>query len=139
MNPVTLREILQPRPVEKQPRIVQPAKVQPGSMHERIVADAAEKIRHIYIKGQRRVAYDERNPEQFFDACFDTRMTVEEVEQCIEDERVARIALAIFHRAGITDNPRPTTLRAQVEMQIAVVEAARNVQWLFAQQQALEV
>lgn len=137
-NNALLEKVLQPRPVGAVPRCVKPAQFERGSLQDELVERAAAAVRRIYSAGQRRVSYDERRPEPFFDACFDTYSVVLEVEDAVEDDTTASIAVAIFERAGwARDLLRPTTLEAQVRMQVEAVQAARQAKQFFARQAAL--
>lgn len=134
----TLTDVLQPRPCDIQLRCVQPLAADPGSVQEQLIGKAAEKVRSLYYASQRRVAYDEKSPESFFDACYDTYCAAAEVEQVAEDDTTASIALAVFKRAGwFHELLRPTTLAGQVQMQIEALEAARRVKPFLAHQAAL--
>lgn len=137
-NNALLENVLQPRPVGAVPRCVKPAQFERGSLQDELVERAAAAVRSIYSAGQRRVSYDEQRPEHFFDACVDTFSVALEVEEAIEDGTTASIAAAIFERAGWTrDMLRPTTLEAQVRMQVEAVQAARQARQFFARQAAL--
>jgi len=134
----TVAEVLLPRPCNITMRCVQPAEYAVGSPQDRLVRLAADKMRAIYVNGARSVRYDEQAPELFFDQCADTFQAAQEVEQCAADDQEASIALAVFERAGwFRDLLRPTTLRAQVEIQLLAIGTARQARLLFAQQQAL--
>lgn len=134
----TLEQVLQPRPPVLGIRCVQPANYEPGSAQERFVSSAAQTVRSLYLDGARNLGYDPERPDIFWSECADTFCTVLEVEQAAADDHEASVALAVFERAGFfSDRLRPTTLRAQVEMQIAALDAARQARWLFAQQTQL--
>lgn len=132
-----LSQVLQPRPAGTV-RFVKPAQLERGSLQDELVGRAAATVRSIYSSNQRRVAYDEKRPEPFFDACFDTFSVALEVEEAIEDDTTASIAAAIFERAGWTgDLLRPTTLEAQVRMQLEAIDAACKAKQFFARQASL--
>ena len=107
-------------------RNVKPLRPASGSVLERVVEQAARKVRDIYVAGRRFVSNDPDQPEFFQDLCFETWMVSGELERSVEDDTELAIAAAIFERAGWHDTLRPTTLRAQVEMQIVAVETARR-------------
>jgi hypothetical protein len=134
----TLEEVLQPRPFTGTLRCVQPAQYSPGSPQERLVSSAARTVRDIYLDGTRNLAYDAERSEAFWSECAETMQAALEVEQVAADDHEAAIALSVFERAGFfSDRLRPTTLRAQVEMQIAALDAARQARWMFARQSQL--
>lgn len=134
----TLEEVLQPRPAGEPVRCVKAAEYERGTPQERLVASAAKTVRSIYVDGSRRMGYDPEYSDIFWSECAETMRTVLEVEQVASDDHEASVAMAVFERAGFfSDRLRPTTLRAQVEMQIAALDAARQARWLFAQQTQL--
>lgn len=140
-NPATapaalMLEVLRPTPA-KAIRSVKPVQPEPGSFVERIVNHAARKVRDAYLAGRRAVNYDSDRPEYFFDACFDTWMTAAELSEAIPDDTELALAEAVFERAGWSDRLRPTTLRAQVEMQVIATEAARKARVFMMRQQSL--
>lgn len=137
-NSHTLAQVLQPRPCNLELRCVQPMAFEPGSLQEKVVTSAALKVRDLYANNQLRVAYDERCPEPFFDACYDTYSVALEVEQVVADDTTAAIAWSIFERAGWgRDRLKPTTLAGQVRMQVEAIEAAVKARQFFAKQAAL--
>ncbi len=134
----TVEEVLQPRPAGAPMRCVQPAQYTPGSPQERLVSAAARTVRDIYLDGIRNVPFDAAQPDAFWSECAETYCAALEVEQVAADDHEASIALSVFERAGfLSDRLRPTTLRAQVEMQIAALDAARQARWMFARQSQL--
>lgn len=135
----TLADVLRASPAEPV-RFIKPAKVDSGSVQATIIERAARQVRDIYLDGIRRVKYDEKQPEVFFDACFDTWSVFAEVEQAVQDDATAAIALAILERAGWNrDGLRPTTLEAQVRMQMTAIDAATQAKVLFAKQAELSI
>lgn len=138
MHIETLKEVLKPRPAVAV-RNIKPADIKPGTLQAKLVEEAAAKVKGLYYAGKRKVGYDPERPEPFFDACVDTYTTIVDVEQTVPDERVASIALAVFEKAFFGERLLPTTLKAQVEMQIEAVETARRLRLLFAEQQAFAV
>ncbi len=132
----TMKAVLQPRPAPRV-RAVKPAAVADGSLQAQLIERAAQTVRNIYVDGQRRVKYDEARPEVFFDACFETFQAALEVEDAAPDDLTASIAAAVFERAGWSSTLRPTTLEAQVRMQVAAMDAARQARGFFAKQAAL--
>ena len=134
----TFEEVLQPRPAGAPMRCVKPASYTPGSVQERLVSAAARTVRDIYLDGIRNVPFDAAQPDAFWSECAETYCSALEVEQIAADDHEASIALSVFERAGFySDRLRPTTLRAQVEMQIAALDAARQARWMFARQSQL--
>lgn len=134
----TIEEVLQPRPAGAPLRCVKPASYTPGSVQERLVSAAAQTVRNIYLDGIRNVPFDAERADVFWSECAETYCAALEVEQIAADDHEASIALSVFERAGfLSDRLRPTTLRAQVEMQIAALDAARQARWMFARQSQL--
>lgn len=117
-------------------RHIKPLPVEPGSDAEQLLTKAAGQIRFLMNVGRRSVPYEPSQPEVFFDACADTYSVRHDLEEVL-DEKSAAIAAAIFERAGWSENLRPTTLAAQVEMQKTVVETIRAHWPLFAKQASL--
>lgn len=112
--------------------------IAPNSPKQALIDKIATRVRALYVAGQRRVAYDEKRPEVFFDACFETYCTWQELDTATDDPVVLAIADAVFERVGFaSSNVRPTTLEAQVRMQIEVIQAAKAAKLLFAPQAAL--
>ncbi len=132
----TLRDLLGNYAQQPQYRHIKPLEVPAEGPAARIVEQAAERVRWLYNVGRRATPYDEKQPELFFDACADTYTVRLEVEEVLPDVE-ASIAAAIFVKAGFTENLKPTTLPAQVEMQNTVVDAARRAAQFFAKQAAL--
>lgn len=112
-------------------RLVKPARLPAGSLADRIIESAADQVRSLYVCGKRPAA----STETWADACFDTYFAYHELTEAIPDDRLLSLANAVFERARLTsENLHPTTLRAQVDMQVAAVAAARNAQQFLAQQ-----
>jgi hypothetical protein len=126
-----LAEVLRPTPAATL-RHVKPAVFKPNTPEAGFIEKAAARVRDVYLAGARAAAaqFGRFDP----DACFDTWMTVAELDQAIADEKTAAIAKAVFQRAGFDDRLQPTTLRAQVEMQLIAVETAQHARQLFGQQ-----
>lgn len=137
MNTELLTNVIKPRPAPAV-RFVQSARFERESLQEQLVERAAKQVRQIYLQGIRRMKYDEKQPEPYFEACADTFITALEVERVMPDDTTAAIASAIFERAGWGQgNLRPTTLEAQVQMQMVAIEAAEQARQFFAKQTAL--
>jgi hypothetical protein len=125
-----LAEVLRAQPPVNM-RLVKPARLPVGSVADRIIDTAAAQVRTLYVHGKRAAA----STEAWFDACFDTYFAYHELSDAIPDDRLLSLANAVFDRAGIMrENVHPTTLRAQVDMQITALEAARNAERFLAQQ-----
>lgn len=135
INTALLAEVLRAQP-PAQLRLVKPARLPVGSLADRIIDTAAAQVRGLYVRGKRAAA----STELWTDACFDTYFAYHELSDAIPDDRLLSLANAIFDRAGIIrENLHSTTLRAQVDMQVAAVEAARNAQKFMTQQAAFEL
>lgn len=129
-NTALLAEVLRAHPPMTM-RIVKPAQLPSGSLADRIIETAAAQVRSIYARGKRSAT----STENWFDACADTFFAYHELTDAVADDRLLSLANAIFERAGfIRENLHPTTLRAQVDMQVAALEAARNAERFLAQQ-----
>lgn len=131
-----LNEVL--RPVPLQPvRQVRPIEVPEGTVAEQVIERAAKRLRAQMLAGRARVEFDSKDPSDYMTACADTWLVMTDLEAVLSDEEAA-VANAIFERAGwFNTDLKPTTRRAQVEMQVAVRNAARSARNFFAQQQAL--
>lgn len=117
------------------PAAATPAK---DTIVDRFINKGARLVRDSYVAGKRVVNYDSCRPEYFFDACFDTWATYGELTESIDDDDAElSVIRAIFERAGFGDRLRPTTLRAQVEMQTVAIETARKAKVFLATQQSL--
>lgn len=138
MNTITqLEEVLKPSTLPPV-RFGCPVDLDSETPAAKLVEAAARQVRDIYLDGIRRVAFDEKRPEAFFSECAETAIAAIEVENTAADEFEANIASTIFQRAGFYSQVlKPTTLRAQVEIQIAVIDAVNKIRWSFAKQQAL--
>lgn len=134
-NTALLADVLRAQPPIAM-RLVKPARLPSDSLADRIIETAAAQVRSIYARGKRSAAAT----ENFFDACADTYRAFDELTDAIPDDRLLGLVNSVFERAGfIRENLHPTTLRAQVDMQVAAVAAARNAQRFLAQQAALEL
>jgi len=130
MNPQTLIEVLQPRARATQIELVK-AWEPPSGPESELVAEAAAQVRAIYTRGTARI--ESGTPECFADACADTWLALSEVTDGGNfDVKISSIALAVIERAFVgVPLLKPTTLRAQVEMQMKTVEAARAIRRKF--------
>lgn len=138
MNNTKLLEVL--KPSNPAPLRIVKALEPANEFQETLIKKAARQVRDIYVEGQVRMGYDPREPERFFDACVDTWMAYSELSDALADEKELAVVNAVFEEAGfLRDRVFPTTLRAQVEMQITAVEFARKFKTLFATQQSLGV
>ena len=132
-----LTHVLQPRPCV-QPRFVKPAEIEPGSAVEAVIEKAAQRAKAVYAKGTFRVSNSQDYPERFADACAETALALQEAVEVAADDLEAALIESIVVKAGWTREPmRPATLRAQAEMQIALIEAARHAKRLYMRQQSL--
>ena len=133
-----MQEVLQPRPALEF-RFLKDAEFAPESAQYDAVGKAAKEVRDIYYASIRRAAYNPDQPEVFFDACAQTQYdTYAVIEQSHPDEKEASVAMAILRRAGLCDSRiRPTYADARAAMRAAAVEAAINIKFLFAKQDAL--
>jgi hypothetical protein len=135
----SLAEVLKPRTDTNRRTVERPAlQVAPGSPQAALLDKVAAKLRSIYNAGRLRISYDEKEPERFFDAAWGTLEAWLELEQVVEDPATLAFADAVWERAGLLGGwINPTTLRAQVEMQLAVLDAAKAYRLLVAKQQEL--
>ena len=82
----SIEEVLRPTPPE---RIALPQRaalnIEPNSPKQALIDKIAARVRSIYNSGQRRVPYDEKKPEPFFDACFETAETWLELDKATDD------------------------------------------------------
>lgn len=140
MNAQIRDEVLRPRYASEAPPVRTPAPlvVSPGSEAQRVIERAAAAVRSIYNSGIARVSSG--GFEAYADACAETWSALHEVTSSVDfDDKTCDIANAVFKRAFGDGMFKPTTLRAQVEMQMAAVEAARAYRSLFAKQMSLGV
>lgn len=135
MNNEMMTQVLKPS-LTKPLRTV-PALSPANDFQEKLLKKAGRKVRDIYAAGQVRMGYDITRPERFADACVDTWMTYHELSEAIADDKELAVINAVFEAAGFNSSRVfPTTLRAQVEMQIAAVDFAKSYKTLFATQQS---
>jgi hypothetical protein len=138
VTPGMMLDVLRPSADAAPLRKIEPRPVVAGSYQEDLIEKAASTLRRLRIAGKARVPYDPDHPEPFWEACADTAKAALEVENSIADPDEAAIASAIFKAAGFYDGGiKLLTLRAQVEVQMFVMENARNVKFLFSKQQEL--
>lgn len=132
-----MREVLQPREAAQAVPMVQPVAVKPGSIPASFVTLAADKIRKLYNKG----LYQPRHAgyhEYYAEACAETGLALFEAETVTDDKLTLGLIETIFRKAGFySQTLRPTTLEAQVMIQMTAIEAARNAQLFMAEQQTL--
>lgn len=127
----TLAEVLQPRPVGPVPRLVKPLDLPVGSKSQEIVNKAAYEVRSLYLAG----IYSPGAGDIYMTACGDTCIAEFEVHSVLDDVTAA-IAAAIFKAAGwYQQTLRPIRERVQVEIQMLVIETAKRLRLLLAQQQ----
>lgn len=130
----TISQVLQPRFIEPIHH-VSPLAIQGGTPQAAVVARAAAQVQALYADGVRSTSG--KNREAFYDECADTCMTAFDTQSVLDDATSAIVA-AIFKAAGwFSGTLKPITLRAQVEIQMYVIEAARSIRLLLAKQQTL--
>jgi hypothetical protein len=109
-----------------------------GSPLAQIIERAATTVRGIYQTGLKR--FDSQSWENRGYERLDTLESAWQLERCGFDVKTVEITAAIFKRAlPPAVNVLPTTLEAQVAMQLAAVEAARAFRALFAKQTAFDI
>lgn len=117
--------------------LVYPADYEPGSLQAELVDKAAYELREIYTAGQCSVGFTENDPGPFMTACAYTYESALEVTEALPPS-LAAIALALFKRLWSDATAvRPTTARAQVEMQMAAITSAKRLAFMFSKQQVL--
>jgi hypothetical protein len=133
----SLAEVIRPRgPFVEGGPLVYPAEYEPGSLQAELVDKAASQLRDIYSAGTARIPYNDNDPGPFMAACASTYEAALEVTEVLPPAQ-GSIALALFKRLWTdTFSVKPTTPRAQVEMQMAAIEAARRLAFMFSAQQA---
>lgn len=121
-------------------RKIKPIKLTDPAARE-MLDEAGAKVRRAYANGVTEAA---RGPRiagaAWHDALAENWMTVYELGNCVADDAELSLCRSIFERAGIFGaGERPTSLRAQVEMQTIAVVYASRCKSLFMHQTALDL
>lgn len=118
-------------PLEALPELT----VEPWSVLDQDLDDAACKIAYLSIRGRRSVpslACEHERSDVYWTAVADTAFGGSSVAESLVDQEpvVSALVLEIYRRASLRFNLVPANLRAEVEMQLAAVDAARSMQRL---------
>lgn len=118
-------------PLEALPRLT----IQSWSVLDQDLDDAASKLAYLSIRGRRSVPSldcEHERSDLYWTAVAETASGGFSVAESFVDQEpvVAALVVEIFFRASTRFNLAPANLRAQVEMQMAAVDAARSLQRL---------
>ena len=131
----SMLEVLQPRTPGPGTIEVPRLNIEPGSAADAVVRKAAKVIRAVALQGMARV-----NANDYQAECAETGLlTPLDAVQTVarQDLTLAGAVEAVFERAFSGVRVCPTTRRAQVEMQMCAITAARHIRGLLYKQQAL--
>jgi hypothetical protein len=128
-------EVMQPRPATPEWLTVPKVFIEPGSAADAVVRNAAAIIRSLATQHTELVHRDDYQAE-----CAETGLlapldAVQTVAR--QDLLLAGAVQAVFERALGGVRVCPTSLRAQVEMQLCAIDAARAIRGLLFEQQLL--